>query len=67
MSLQKSSRVKNRPNQVRSTENMIGKYYVLWRSETVLENGRKKEFAREADAWNFLAQCDEAGRLVSQS
>ena len=62
-----SSKVKNRSNQVRSIENNNGKYYALWRGETVLENGRKKEFAREADAWNFLAQCDEAGRLVSQS
>jgi hypothetical protein len=52
-------------NQVRSVPSLNKKYYVLWRGETVYENGRIKEFESEADAWNYLAQCDATGRLIS--
>lgn len=54
-------------NQVRSVANVNGKYYVLWRGETVYENGRIKEFESEADAWSYLAKCDAAGDRICSS
>jgi len=28
------------------------------------ENGRVKRFETERDAWDFLARCDSAGKII---
>jgi hypothetical protein len=44
-----------------------GKHVALWRGEAVYENGCLKEFAMEANAWLFLAQCDAGVEFFAQN
>jgi hypothetical protein len=30
----------------------------------VYENGRVKRFKTESEAWEYLARCDEAGKII---
>jgi hypothetical protein len=51
-------------NQV-SLNSINGKYHVLWRGQLVNNrDGRMREFATDREAWDFLARCDTAGRII---
>jgi hypothetical protein len=41
-----------------------GKYDALWHGCVVFENGRVKRFETEKAAWEFLARCDAAGKII---
>jgi len=41
-----------------------GTYIALWRGQMAYENGRVKRFATEGAAWDYLAQCDLAGKII---
>lgn len=41
-----------------------GKFHAFWRGRVVFENGRVKRFESERDAWEFLARCDAAGKII---
>jgi endonuclease YncB( thermonuclease family) len=35
-----------------------------WHERVVYENGRVKRFETESEAWEFLARCDLAGKII---
>jgi hypothetical protein len=39
-------------------------FLAFWRGRVVYENGRVKHFETERDAWQFLARCDAAGKII---
>jgi hypothetical protein len=39
-------------------------FLAFWRGQIVYENGRVKRFESEDEAYEFLARCDSAGRIV---
>jgi hypothetical protein len=39
-------------------------FIAFWRGQIVYENGRVKRFGNEDEAYEFLARCDLAGRIV---
>jgi hypothetical protein len=39
-------------------------FLAFWRGQIVYENGRVKRFASEAEAYDFLARCDLAGKII---
>ena len=41
-----------------------GKFNAFWRGRVVFENGRVKRFETENEAWEFLACCDAAGKII---
>jgi hypothetical protein len=41
-----------------------GKFHAFWRGQVVFENGRVKRFETESEAWEFLARCDMAGKII---
>jgi hypothetical protein len=41
-----------------------GGFIAFWKGSTVYENGRVKRFETEGEAWEYLARCDEAGRII---
>jgi hypothetical protein len=41
-----------------------GKFHALWRGRVVFENGRVKRFKTESEAWEFLACCDAAEKII---
>ena len=41
-----------------------GGYVAFWRDRPIYEKGRMKKFPTEEDARAFLAQCDEAGKII---
>jgi hypothetical protein len=41
-----------------------GKFNAFWRGRVVFENGRVKRFETESEAWEFLARCDAAGKII---
>jgi hypothetical protein len=43
---------------------LSGGYVAFWRERPIYEKGRMKKFPTEEDARAFLAQCDEAGKII---
>jgi hypothetical protein len=43
----------------------IGKFHAFWQGRAVFKNGRIKQFETEHDAWEYLARCDLAGRIIN--
>jgi len=41
-----------------------GKFHSFWHGRVVFENGRVKRFETEREAWEFLARCDLAGKIM---
>jgi hypothetical protein len=41
-----------------------GKFHAFWNRRVVFENGRVKRFESESEAWEFLARCDIAGKII---
>ena len=41
-----------------------GAFNALWHGQMAYENGRVKRFETERQAWEFLARCDAAGRII---
>jgi hypothetical protein len=41
-----------------------GMFLAFWNGRVVFENGRVKRFQTEQEAWDFLVQCDEAGKII---
>jgi hypothetical protein len=39
-------------------------FLAFWHGRVVYENGRVKHFETERDAWQFLARCDAAGKII---
>jgi hypothetical protein len=39
-------------------------FHAFWHGRMVYDNGRVKRFETESEAWEFLAQCDLAGKIV---
>ena len=53
--------IKNPDNRVeRSTKG----FSAFWHGRMVYENGRVKQFDTENEAWEFLAHCDFAGKII---
>ena len=53
---------RNPNNRVDAATN--GKFHAFWDGRTVFENGRVKRFENEHEAWEFLARCDVAGKII---
>ena len=41
-----------------------GAFSAFWHGQIAYENGRVKRFDSEVAAWEFLARCDAAGKIV---
>ena len=41
-----------------------GKFHAFWRGRMVFENGRVKRFETEREAWEYLARCDLADKII---
>ena len=41
-----------------------GKFHASRNGRVVFENGRIKRFETEKEAWEFLARCDLAGKII---
>ncbi len=41
-----------------------GGFIAFWKGSMVYENGRVKRFETEFDAWEYLARCDAAGKII---
>ena len=41
-----------------------GKFHAFRHELMVYENGRVKRFKTESEAWEFLARCDLAGKII---
>ena len=54
--------IKNQNNRVDPSHD--GKFHVFWNGRVVYENGRVKRFETESEAWEFLARCDLAGKII---
>lgn len=54
--------IKNPENRVNATSD--GKFHAFWHGRVVFENGRVKRFETESEAWEFLARCDLAGKII---
>jgi hypothetical protein len=54
--------IKNPSNRVDAST--AGKFHAYWRGSVVFENGRVKRFETEIEAWEFLARCDAAGKII---
>jgi hypothetical protein len=54
--------IRNPDNRVDRSAN--GGFTAFWHGQVVYENGRVKKFETEQIAWEFLARCDKAGRIV---
>ena len=39
-------------------------FSAFWREQMVYENGRVKRFETEGEAWEYLARCDLAGKII---
>jgi hypothetical protein len=53
---------KNPNNRV--DQSASGEFHAFWRGTVVFENGRVKRFETEGEAWEFLARCDAAGKIL---
>jgi hypothetical protein len=54
--------IKNPSNRVDSSAN--GAFLAFWNGWLVYENGHAKRFETEREAWEFLARCDLAGKII---
>jgi hypothetical protein len=43
---------------------MDGAFSAFWHGQIAYENGRVKHFKTERKAWEFLARCDVAGKII---
>jgi hypothetical protein len=43
---------------------MNGSFCAFWHGQTAYENGRVKRFETEHAAWEFLARCEAAGKII---
>ena len=41
-----------------------GVFHAFWHGRVVFENGRVKRFKTEREAWEYLARCDLAGKII---
>lgn len=41
-----------------------GKFHAFWHGRVVFENGRVKRFETEREAWEYLARCDLADKII---
>jgi hypothetical protein len=41
-----------------------GAFSAFWHGRIAYENGRVKRFETEGEAWEFLARCDAAGKII---
>jgi hypothetical protein len=41
-----------------------GAFCAFWHGQMAYENGRVKRFETERQAWEFLARCDTAGKII---
>ena len=39
-------------------------FQAFWNGRDVYENGRVKHFETEGGAWEYLARCDLAGKII---
>jgi len=53
--------IKNPSNRVDPSANG---FHAFWHGWIVFENGRVKRFETEREAWEFLARCDLAGKII---
>jgi hypothetical protein len=54
--------IKSQTNRVERSMN--GAFCVFWHGQMAYENGRVKRFETEHAAWEFLARCDAAGKII---
>ena len=54
--------IKNPSNRV--DRSATGMFHAFWREQMVYENGRVKRFETEREAWEYLARCDLAGKII---
>jgi hypothetical protein len=54
--------IKNLSNRVDRSPS--GGFIAFWRGKVVYGNGRVKKCETEHDAWNYLARCDTAGKII---
>ena len=57
-----ADKIKNPHNRVDCSAN--GTFHAFWNGRLVYENGRVKRFETEREAWEYLARCDEAGKII---
>jgi hypothetical protein len=43
---------------------MNGAFCAFWHGQMAYENGRVKRFETEHAAWELLASCDAAGKII---
>jgi hypothetical protein len=43
---------------------LSGGFIAFWKGSVVFENGRVKRFETESEAWEHLARCDAAGKII---
>jgi hypothetical protein len=41
-----------------------GAFSAFWHGAVAYENGRVKRFETESNAWEYLARCDLAGKII---
>ena len=54
--------IKNPSNRVDASHD--GKFHAFWHEQMVYEYGRVKRFETKSEAWEFLARCDLAGKII---
>lgn len=57
-----ADKISNPSNRVDPSAN--GMFHAFWHGRVVFENGRVKRFETEREAWEFLARCDLAGKII---
>ncbi len=57
-----ADKIKNPDNRVDASAN--GKFHAFWCGRVVFENGRVKRFETAREAWEYLARCDAAGKII---
>jgi hypothetical protein len=43
-----------------------GTFRAFWHGQIAYENGRVKRFETECEAWEYLARCGEAGKIIHE-
>jgi hypothetical protein len=61
MNIVMTDEIKNPNNRVDPSANG---FHAFWRGRVAYENGRVKRFETEHEAWEFLASCDLAGKII---